>query len=86
VTLNYSELFITNLDSVSGGIHLRSESFVSLDSATPASNFTVNSLCKGNKHRSFMSKTLKKDILEKKWVFSSSYVTKSNIFAITRTR
>lgn len=33
-----------------------------------------------------MSKTLKKDILEKKWVFSSSYVTKSNIFAITRTR
>lgn len=45
----FPEPLITNLDAGTGDIHLRSESSVSLDTATSASNFTVNSLHDGNK-------------------------------------
>lgn len=43
-------------------IHLRSESSVFLDTAASASNFAVNSLCIGDKQRSFKSITYKRDI------------------------
>lgn len=39
------------------GIHLRSESSISLDTAASASNFAVNSLCNGDKQESFISTT-----------------------------